>query len=300
MNTIYFQPGLVPGLTNDAYQKADAISKSKLDAIAPPKTPLHYWAKHVDPDRKPEERTEALILGDAIHVAALEPDDLLRRVVPIPADAPSRPSIRTRRAKDPSKASLDAIDYWDDFLEEHKGKSILKLEDFAMVKRVRDRLHSHPLAAGLLYGGTSEQSYFALDRQTGARIKCRLDYDLLEAEGMIVDVKSTEDASPDGFGRSATKYRYDIQAEHYEGVLNDAFNANTGEIVRTFAFIAVEKEWPHAIGVYFRDRSMMVDDETVKERRRDLDAIIHHTAADYWPDYTPTTALPLRVGYRRK
>jgi hypothetical protein len=267
-------------MSNDDYQKSPGISKSMLDDIAEPSCPLHFWAKHIDPDRAPEERTPALILGDAIHKAILEPDLVSQHFVEIPEEAPKKPSIAQVNAKSPSIESVGAINYWRDFRAENEGKAILKPEEMKLVLACRDAIHRHPVARGLFSGGRAEQSYFAIDPETGAVIKCRLDYDRLETEGMIVDLKTTEDASPAGFGHSATKYRYDVQGVWYPDVLHAAYGQT---FVQQFVFVAVEKNYPHAIGVYYLDPS---DIPPAREAaRRDKNLIVQCQSAGHWPDF---------------
>jgi hypothetical protein len=290
-----FQLGHRPDLDNDAYHAAPGLSKSKLDAIAPPSTPLHYWAKHVDPNREPEKKTEALILGDAIHKAVLEPDLVAQHFVEVPADAPKKPSIAQINAKNPSAESRGSIDYWAGFNAEHKGKIILKAEEMKMVLRVRDTVHRHPVAGGLFAGGRAEQSYFAIDPDTGLLVKCRLDYDLLEQEGTVVDLKTTISAAPRAFGYSATDYRYDGQRVWYDDVL---FNAFGERVVEQFVFVAVEKEWPHAIGVYYHDPAPTEMAEVRAELRRDALLIQKCHETGYWPDYAEEPQR-LRIARRR-
>lgn len=281
-------PGLAPGMTNDAYQAADARSKSELDLIAPPSSPLHYYAKRIDPKREPEKRTEALILGDAIHKAILEPDLVSQHFVAVPDDAPRRPSITQVNAKNPSPESRGSINYWRDFEAENVGKFILKPAEMKTVLACRDAVHRHPVARGLFVGGEAEQSYFAIDPETGEPIKCRLDYSLLEAEAMIVDLKTTEDASEFAFGHSARKYRYDGQAVWYPDVLAAAYGQPVAE---TFVFVAVEKDPPHAIGIYYYDYELGIlgarrsGKEVRAELRRDLKTIIKCREENFWPDY---------------
>lgn len=258
--------------SNDEYHGGPGISKSHLDAIASA-SPAHYWHRYLNPDREPEEPTPAKIMGTAVHSAILEPDLFPTACVAAPADI--------NRRTNAGKAE------WEAFLDAHKGKTILSAEDYKTCLAIRDAVHRHPLAAGLLTGGKAEQSFYAVDQETGELIKCRTDY-RHDSGAMIVDVKTTDDASPAGFGKSAANYRYTVQTAWYNGVLDAAFGEHPGDWV----FLAVEKDPPYAIGVYFTEPEQLIRASIVA--RRDFLRIVEHKRRGYWPDYA-TAPLPLAL-----
>lgn len=277
------------------YHAAPGVSKSKLDDFAE-KSPLHFWHKHINPDRPTEVRTEALILGDAIHAAIGEPDTVASRFVVVPDDAPNRPNRRVMEAKNPSLESRGAIDYWKAFLAENATKTILTPKQYATVIACRDAVWTDPYASGLMSGALFEQTYAAIDPETGVLVKCRLDGDRLE-DGIILDFKTTTDASPDAFWRDAKKYRYRVQDAWYRDTVNLALGA---EVADTFAFIAVEKDEPNGVAVYFYD-----EDEVRAGReqaRADLRGIAEYTAKygdSRWPSYTEHGAQKLQSRWAR-
>lgn len=257
--------------TNDQYHRGPGISKSHLDSISG-KSAKHYWQKYINPDRERTAPTPAMIIGSAIHSIILEPDLF-------PNEYVANPGIERR--SNAGKAEYAA------FEAEHKGKIILSDEDFQTCLAIRDAVHAHPLAAGLLTRGKAEQSFYAIDQETGELIKCRTDY-LHDSGAMIVDVKSTEDASPDGFAKSAANFRYPVQTAWYHDVMDSAF----GEHPEHWVFMAVEKKPPYAIGLYFAQR-----EDVARARlaaRRDFMRIVEARRADHWPDYG-TEALPLAL-----
>lgn len=257
--------------SNEEYHSAPGISKSHLDTIAG-KSPLHYWHRYLNPDRQPEEPTPALILGTAVHSIVLEPDLFAVGYVPNPG---------IDRRSNAGKAEYAA------FQAEHKGKIILSDEDYQTCLHIRDAVHRHPLAKGLLTGGKAEQSFFALDPDTGELIKCRYDY-LHDGGGMAVDVKSTEDASPAGFGKSAANFRYFLQPPWYFDVLDILY----GETPKHWAFLAFEKKPPYAIGVYYATEDLMALGREVA--RRDFMRIVECKKAGTWEDYG-VEPLPLEL-----
>lgn len=255
--------GLVD-MTNEEYHSAPGISKSHLDAIAG-KSPMHYWQKHINPEREPFNKTPALVLGDAIHAAILEPHKFETEYAAAPAC--------DRRTKE-GKAVYEA------FLVRAVGKIILDANQFDIARRVRDACHRHPVASGFLAEGETEQSYFATDMFTGELIKCRTDRTVGPINGgLIVDLKSTEDASPAAFGRSAANYRYDVQVAWYYRVF-ESLHLGRPE---SWVWIAFEKEPPYAIGCYFAQPEDI--ERAAHAAARDFDRILEHRRSGQWPDY---------------
>jgi exodeoxyribonuclease VIII len=105
---------------------------------------------------------------------------------------------------------------------------------------------------------------------------------------LIVDLKSTEDASAEGFAKSAWNFRYWVQAAWYV----DGIEQATGQRPDAFVFAAFEKSAPYACAFYFADEAML--DMGRREYRRLLRVLADCTAADRWPGYT-TDVMPLGV-----
>jgi len=265
--------GLVD-MTNEQYHNAPGISNSHLSCIAT-RSPMHYWAKYIDPDRDRGVSTPAQILGQAIHIAILEPDLMEENVVC---------GLEIDRRSNANKAE------WKAFEAEHAHQIIVPSEKYADVRNIRDAVHRHPVAHGLLQGGRAEQTFFATERiqttdattgeitEEDVLIKCRTDY-LHDSGRMIVDVKSTEDASPTGFGKSAANYRYDVQNAWYNGV----FDALYGEHPENWVFLAFEKDPPYAVGVYYTTPEQVA--RAAVAARRDFMRIVECRRAQHWPDY---------------
>ena len=69
-------------LENADYHRHHAVSKSHLDQVA--RSPLHYWARYVDPNRVEPEPTPAMTIGTALHSHVLELDTWDQRYVVMP------------------------------------------------------------------------------------------------------------------------------------------------------------------------------------------------------------------------
>ncbi|MEO0467607.1 MAG: PD-(D/E)XK nuclease-like domain-containing protein [Pseudomonadota bacterium] len=220
-------------LNDPEYFSLDAVNRSFLWEMR--RSPAHAHHKAVNGDAD----TPALLMGRALHTAVLEPQELDGRFA-------VRPEGINRRTKI-GKAE------WAAFEEANAHKSILPgAQDMATLKGVRDAIQAHPLAKRLCTGpGMTEKTALWTDDATGVR--CKAKYDRVVSGGggsaIVVDLKSTDDASPRGFGRSVYKFGYHFQAVHYLTGLDVV----AGEMARRFVFVAVEKKPPHGIGIYELD-----------------------------------------------
>lgn len=271
MNTAIDHPTGLVEISNDDYHAGPGISKSHLDVIAE-KSPLHYWYKYINPDRVRDEPTPDMKLGSAIHSAILEPDLFESDYIVSPAF--------NRRTKEGRALAAE-------FEEENAGKTVLTLDDYEICLAIRDRVYKHPIASGLLSGGKAEQSFYAIDPETGELIKCRFDY-LHESGAAAIDVKSTLDASPAGFAKSCANFRYDIQPAWYFDILDLLY----GEVPEHWIFLAFEKKPPYAIGVYYVTPEII--DRARIAARRDFLRIVECKRNNHWPDYGEE-AMPLEM-----
>lgn len=279
------QPGIYSGISNDDYHGGVGISKSGLDVLA--RSPMHYWAKYLDPNRERREPTPTMKLGTAIHTAVLEPHEFAARYLTVPDDAPRKPTEAQRNAKKPSDDTVAAIEWWDAFHFMANGREILDAKDYEVCQRISERVRSHPTARAVFADGVAEQSVYWEDPETGVLCKCRPDW--LPAGGaMIVDLKSTEDASRDAFMRSAWTYRYWVQAAWYL----DGIEIATGQRPEAFVFAAFEKSAPYAPAFYFADNEMIQMGR--REYRRLLAIMAECQRTGVWPGYD-TAVTPLSL-----
>ncbi len=255
--------GRIPGLSNKEYHASPGISKSGLDQIA--KSPAHYR----DYLTAPREDTKALRIGSVCHSLVLEKGKFDAEFAVAP-DADGR----TTEGKKIKAA----------FAVSSAGKTILSADELETAVHMQDAILNHPLASTLLgFGGEAETSFY-WQHEIGVLCRCRPDF--LTNDGYIVDIKTTEDASPEAFERSAEKYRYYVQAAFYrQGV-----QAVLGQLVKGFLFIAVEKTPPYLVACYDTTREMMFDGDM--EVTRCLNLYKQCLETDTWPGY-PEELIPL-------
>lgn len=268
--------GLVQ-MSNDDYHAAPGTSSSQIKEVID-KSLLHFWHNHINPDREPEERKKHFDFGTAAHAAILEPDLLDQVCAVSPPFNLRSPTGRAERDK---------------FAEENPNKAILLPDEYQAVLTIRDRVHKHPVMSGLLTGGKAEQSFFAIDPETGELIKCRPDY--LHDNGFaMIDVKTTRDAAPGAFGRDSANFAYDISVPWYFDVLDALY----GEVPQHFIFLAIEPEPPYAGGLYFA-QPHDIERARVAARRHFL-RIVNARRTDYWPDYAEEVMPLVLPGWVRR
>jgi exodeoxyribonuclease VIII len=134
--------------------------------------------------------------------------------------------------------------------------------------------------------GMAEASAFWIDEQTGELCKCRPDWCSPTGDGVVlIDGKSCQDASPDGFARTAWNMGYLHTAAWYI----DGYQAATGQRVHGYVFAAVEHEWPHVAAPY------MVPDDVLDlaraDNRRLLNLYAECKKSGHWPGYSPSISL---------
>ena len=251
-------------MENDAYHAHPAISKSGLDLIA--RSPLHFWARYLDPNRVPTEPTAAMRLGTAVHTHVLELDQWQQRYITAPEGIDRR-----------YKVGKEA---WAAFEAQSEGRTVISREDVDLVMAMGRSVFGH-LAAAMLLGlpGKAETTHMWTDAATGLQCKCRPDW-LTDDGRLIVDLKTTENASPREFSRSIAQWRYFLQASWYL----DGVEQATGTRPEQFIFICVEKKAPFACAVYAADAEMIA--AGAQTAARDLEVLATCKAADTWPGYS--------------
>ena len=251
-------------LENADYHRHAAVSKSHLDLVA--RSPLHYWARYLDPNRVEPEPTPAMLMGTALHTHVLELDQWDARYVM----APEGIDRRTKQGKAE----------WEAFSVAAAGRTVISRADAELVMNMARAVFAHPAAAFLLgKPGKAETTWMWTDEATGLQCKCRPDW-LLDDGSLIVDLKTTEDASPAGFRKSIANWRYHCQSSWYL----DGVQVATGQRPSGFLFVAVEKKPPHAVAVYAADEEMIAAGQVTAAR--DLQLLADCKAAGRWPGYS--------------
>lgn len=218
--------GILADLDIEEYHKGPGLSRSALVDFK--RSPLHYWHEHINLKDVPSVPTKEMIFGNALHVKVLEPDTFWDRYYSMPGF-----DRRTKSGKESHEI----------FSRAAGDKIILHGDTELVLADMHGAILDHPVADKLIENAQYETSIYWTDTETGILCKCRPD---IWGHGYIADLKTTMDASHAAFNRDVWKYNYVLQcAMIREGVISA-----TSEHINDFIFIVIEKELPHAIGIY--------------------------------------------------
>lgn len=216
---------LVYGMPREKYDRLQRVNWSRLKFML--LSPAHY--RHALTSQF--EDTDAKALGRAVHVATLEPE--LFNTAYVMWDLGRR-------------AGGD----WERFKDAHDDCEILTEKAFTKCRAIQQAVRNDRHASKYLAGGKSEITALwkhvapAVLAVPGFEIDCkgRIDF---EAANALVDLKTTKDASDDGFGRESWRYSYHVQAAFY----SDGYFAATGHR-KPYVIVAVESHEPWVVQVY--------------------------------------------------
>jgi hypothetical protein len=251
-------PGIYSGLSNELYHSGPGLSKSSLDVLA--KSPAHFYDRYLSPVKERREETAAMAFGTAFHTCVLEPHDFANWVV---LDKVDRRTKEGKAAAEAAEAKASA-----------QGGRVINRADMDVISAMNTAILSHPVAEHL-ETGVPELSVYWIDEDSGVFCRCRPDW---LGSSAVVDLKTTDDASPKGFLRSAYIYRYWVQAAFYL----DGLSAN-GIDVPYFIFAAVEKARPYPVVAYNPTHEMIQAGR--REYRRLLKLYADCASSKTWPGY---------------
>ncbi len=239
---------------SDAEYFADTsrVSCSNLKDIL--KAPAVFKYKIDHPEEA--ETTAELRFGKLFHLAILEPD-LFRETIAIWDE--SQGSTKTKAYQEfvsrlaPNVLAITTLELM--HLEEMKIALMNNREAWALIHE----------------GVTLKENTFHWDEAVFGR-RCRAKMDCVNlTKGIIVDLKTTKDASPEGFGKAIEDYKYHMQAAFYLDAARTCLDDN-GTKDWNFVCVAIEKNPPYLNAIYsltpnliFRQLATEKDYRRVKE-----------------------------------
>ena len=261
MNAMTERIGIIHGMDINDYHAAEGISKTGLDRIA--RSPAHFYALTLDPNRPSEKEKAGQLEGQLAHCAILEPDEFDKRYLVGPS------GTRATKAWKEFEAELPA------------GVIGIKAEQREVAMRQAESVRKLPDIAEALASGFPEVSAFWHDKETGVLCRCRPDWvHPVGSDGVILlDVKTYSDASPDEFARQAARKRYEVQAAHY----TDGYAQASGLNVLAFIFVAIESDYPPAASAVMLDE-MSVESGRMKARQN-LNTYAQCLKTGEWPGH---------------
>ena len=216
------------------YLAIDAVSNSYLGKLkqCPVKSQME------------QDDTKALGFGRAVHSIVLEGFCAFDKDFVV---EPTDINKRTKAGKEEYAA----------FLKENEDKGIITDDEFTHAINMRMAVYDHPMAKKLLAQGVTEQTI--VWTSNGVRCKSRPDALPGDETRTLVDLKTTRDASYEGFLRSVKTFGYARQAAFYLDAMNLVKSGKVGKnrLYDAFVIIAIEKEPPYMVGTYLMDEELI-------------------------------------------
>lgn len=254
------KPRLVDDLAETDYRTEEPILSQSIVKVILNKSPAHALT-FIDNNTE----TTSMLLGRAAHCLILEGSEVF--------------SDRYCVAPECDRRTKQGKNVYGAFVETLGTKHLITSEDLALITEMDAVLKSNNLTKDLLINGKPEVSAFGQINCTD--IKGRFDY-YHPHDQIIVDLKTTLDASPEAVKKIVVNYSLHIQQFVYAKLHENI----TGKPPADFVFIFVEKIPPHGVAVF------RIDPHAIKLAGilvgRALDIYQECLKKNFWPGYPET------------
>lgn len=258
--------GIVLNLPDDKYHAHPALSSSGIRLLLPE---YKGSPKKFQWERTHKKTSMSFDVGHAVHT----------KVLGVGAGIVLYPHEHLTPSGNPSTKKETVA--WE-VEQRSAGFTVVSPDDAAKVEAISEAVLAHPTARPLFeVCDMREASVFA--EIDGVPVRARFDAlsDETRNGTYAVDLKTADDATPNGFTRSVHKYGYPVQHAHYD----DVHAAATGRHIDEFWLVAVEKTGPFEVGVYQIEPYWV---EIGKKKAAAARAIFAEcTRTGVWPGYDP-------------
>lgn len=259
--------------TDAYYSSHDLVSHSALEVFR--KSIPRYYGQYVTGELEPPRPTAEMEFGSCLHAWLLE-REIAGQVFAVAPNCDRR-----------TKAGREA---WAQFEAAANGKILLTPEQYKLLETMAAAIAANPTARLLLGDqphALTEQAIVWRCPETGSACKAKLDRYF--PEGLILDLKTTEDPDPASFRRTAANYGYHRQAAWY---LDGASRAL--DVACQFLFVVIGRKAPHEVIVY------ELDVEALALGHRENQELLYRLAecrrsgtwASRWADQVQTLSFP--------
>lgn len=271
------KPRIELDLPNDDYHAMPELSSTQIKDVL--RTPAHFYAKHLAVNKKSHAPTATMLLGTVVHTLVLESDKF---------DAEYAISEKFDRRTKQGKA--DAAEFED----ANAHKMVIDSDLHTQAKLMADNILKHPVARLLrLPSMIAEASIFYTDVETDLDCRIRPDYHLPPCEqfpyGLIVDLKTTDNASYSAFTRTIVNFGYHISAAMYCDGFMQMYDTTEPP---AFLWLIGERDAPYAVVCYEPDFSTMQKGDDKK--REALQLLAECMSSGHYPAY-PTHPINIEL-----
>lgn len=234
--------GIYANVPFEEYLKIRAVNHSTLKTV---RRSAKQYKYHLT---APATESASKLLGTAVHMALFEPELFRQRIM----SPPINPAT--------GKAFGFDTKAYQECLKKNPGKLVVSDEDLDRINSMVEEIMSNPTAAPLFKEpGVSEEVMIWRDKGLGVLCKARVDRRVL---GICrLDLKTSEDISEDGFGKSVVDYGYHTAEAFYLRGVRALCLAETDQVL-----IAVQNEPAYDCVVYgIPEELRVIGDKLVTE-----------------------------------
>lgn len=226
------------GTDNEYHADKNYMSASSLKRLKV--SPLHYK------EEGEQTETQAMMFGSAYHAFILEPEKFKKEYF-VFDDTAKCEELIGEGYKSP-RSTTKYKEWAAEEMQKIGARQTIDKATYQQLVSMKDRLMSHHNIRTLLADGVNEQGFFGeLSTEVGQiKVKIKPDH-YNEKKRIVVDLKTTVDASADGFARKAADMDYHIQAALYSDFMELREGQNR---LWSFFFIAQEKTAPYAFNIF--------------------------------------------------
>jgi len=224
--------------TDAEYHAKEYISVSGMKKIKV--SPAHFReAEKVIP-------TDAMRFGSAYHCYILQPDRFEDEFY-VFDDSHIYQVLQGEGYKSP-RSTKDYKTWLESENNMVGNREMISKDEFERIKAMKYKLFSHPYSKMLLTNGRQEIGFAGEIETMAGTINVKFKPDIIkDNKRIVVDLKTTIDASVDGFTKAAASLDYHLQAAFYADMLTlmDGDGRDYG-----FYFVAQEKKAPFAFNIF--------------------------------------------------
>ncbi|OEY96074.1 hypothetical protein BJD20_13305 [Acinetobacter proteolyticus] len=240
---------LIADMSNDEYHARPEYSSSQLKDLL--RSAAHFYSFNIAKEHEKESKKH-LDFGTLAHALFLEPEVFTDEFSVLPADAPKPPTDVMRNAKNPSADSLARIEWWDAWEDQNGKKITITEEQLSGAKRIVQSLKCLSIYGVMLkHAGMAEASIFFTDPIYDLQLRIRPDYHIIPCDafpnGLIIDVKTANDARPMAFSKACGNFAYDLSAVMYQEGFQQYYQT---ENKPDFIYLVAENDAPFVAKQY--------------------------------------------------
>ena len=225
---------LVEHMSNDEYHACPEFSSSQLKDMN--RSAAHFYVNSITKEAK-KEASSAMNFGTLVHTMFLEPHLFNDEFVIAPKF--------DKRTKDGKAEALA----WE---QANEGKMLVSEEDVENSTRMAENLRTLSIYKEMQNNyGMAEASFFFVDPIFDLPLRTRPDWHIAPCSafpnGLIIDLKTTDDARPMMFSRTCANFSYDLSASMYRESFQEYYKT---EEKPPFIFLVAERNTPFNVKQY--------------------------------------------------